>query len=128
MDHSLSSIPQKQHELSATVCGDTLYLAGGWMESSSFTNKSSKCVFTCSLPDLLTYNSLGSKIKRTFSQRRNVWIKIGNLPVVGSTLASFNGQLLAIGGRDDSWNHTTNVYGYDSHTNSWNVISQMKNK
>ena len=119
-------LPQKQQQLSAIVCGDTLYLAGGF--DSGY--KSSKSVFTCSLTDLLTSsNSLGSKIRRTFSQSKNVWKEISSLPVDRSTLASFNGQLLAIGGRDGSMNYTTvNVYRYDSHTNSWNVISQMKNK
>ena len=119
---TVSPLPQKQCELSATVCGDTLYLAGGIDNNYSYT----KSVFTCSLTDLLT--SSNSKIRRRFSQSQNVWKEISSLPVVQSTLASFNGQLLAIGGVDDSMNHTTNVYRYDSHTNSWNVINQMKNK
>ena len=114
-------LPQKQSILSATVCGDTLYLAGGL--------NTSKSVFTCSLTDLLTSsNSFGSKLRQTLSQSQNVWKEISSLPVEQSTLASFNCQLLAIGGRDDSMNRTTNVYRYDFHTNSWNVISQMKNK
>ena len=123
---TVSPLPKKQSQLSAAVCGDTLYLAGGWIDI--FT--ASKSVFACSLTDLLTSsNSLGSKKRRTFSQSRNVWKEISSLPVgKKSTLASFNGQLLAIGGSDDSRNRTTNVYRYDSHTNSWNVISQMKNK
>ena len=122
---TVSPLPQKQSELSATVCGDTLYLAGG----IHIGHTSSKSVFTCSLTDLLTSsNSLGSKIRQTFSRSKNVWKEISSLPVERSTLASFNGQLLAIGGRDDSRNYTTDVYRYDSHTNSWNVISQMKNK
>ena len=120
---TVSPLPQKQYLLSAIVCGDTLYLAGGL--DISYT----KSVFTCSLTDLLTSsNSLGSKIRQTFSQSQNVWKEISSLPVAQSTLASFNGQLLAIGGRDDSRNSTANVYRYDSHNNSWNVISQMKNK
>ena len=115
---TVSPLPQKQTELSATVCGDTLYLAGGLL--------SSKSVFTCSLPDLLTSsNSIGSK---AFFQRQSVWKEISSLPLEQSTLASFNGQLLAIGGENDSSKSTTNVYRYDSHTNSWSVISQMKNK
>ena len=39
-----------------------------------------------------------------------------------------SGHLLAIGGDHDSGNPTTDVYRYDSHTDSWHVISQMKNK
>ena len=122
---TVSPLPHKQCELSATVCGDTLYLAGGI--GSGYI--SSKYVFTCSLTDLLTSsNSLGSKIRLTFSQSQNIWKEISSLPVVHSTLASFNGQLLAIGGRVNQLNCATNVYRYDSHTNSWNVISQMKNE
>ena len=45
-----------------------------------------------------------------------------------STLASFGGDLLAIGGRDDSHEPTSAVYRYDSHTDSWTVASQMENK
>ena len=116
---TVSPLPQKQSQLSGTVCGDTLYLAGGYTKS----------VFACSLPDLLTSsNSLGSRILRTLSQRQNVWKEVSSLPVVGSTLASLNGHLLAIGGSDDSWNPTSDVYRYDPHTDSWNVVSQMKNK
>ena len=121
---TVSPLPQKQSPLSGTVCGDTLYLAGGW---GGFTP--SKSVFACSLPDLLTSsNSLGSKIRPTLSQRQNVWKEVSSLPVVQSTLASFNGHLLAIGGNKGPRNRTSDVYIYDPHTDSWNVISQMKIK
>ena len=106
-------LPQKLLSLSATVCGDSLYLAEGISEVFG-----SKSVLTCSLPDLWQPETLGS----------NVWKEISSLPVTRSTLASFGGHLLAIGGRDDSGNPTTDVYRYDSHTDSWHVISQMKNK
>ena len=115
-------LPQKQHTSSATVCGDSLYLAGGI--SGGFWSKS---VFTCSLPDLWQPETLGSRRRQTLT-RSNVWKEISSLPVTRSTLASFGGHLLAIGGRDDSENPTTDVYRYDSHTDSWHVISQMKNK
>ena len=114
-------LPKKLQLLSGIVCGDSLYLAGGFSGSSG-----SKFVFTCSLPDLWQPETLGSRIRRTLT-RSNVWKEISSLPVTGSTLASFGGHLLAIGGRDDSRNPTTDVYRYDSHTDSWHV-SQMKNK
>ena len=121
---TVSPLPQKQSPLSGTVCGDTLYLAGGLRGCTP-----SKSVFACSLPDLLTSsNSLGSRIRQTPSQRQNVWKEVSSLPVGRSTLASFNGRLLAIGGGDHSWNPTSDVYRYDPHTDSWNVVSQMKIK
>ena len=117
-------LPQKQYTLSAIVCGDSLYLAGGYTYTG---NSESKSVFTCSLPDLWQPETFGSKIRRTLT-RSNVWKEISSLPVRASTLASFDGHLLAIGGWYDSWNPTTDVYRYDSHTDSWHIISQMKNK
>ena len=115
---TVSSLPQKQYALSTAVCGDTLYLAGGF-------NVASKSVFSCPLPNLLPFKSLGSILRRSFSQS---WKEISSLPVGDSTLVSFNGQMLAIGGRSDSKNYTTNIYRYDPLANVWNVISQMKNK
>ena len=119
---TVCSLPQKLHSSSGIVCGDSLYLAGGYTRYSQ-----PKSVFTCSLPDLWQPETLGSRIRRTLT-RSNVWKEISSLPVTGSTLASFGGHLLAIGGEDDSENSTTDVYRYDSHTDSWHVISQMKNK
>ena len=115
-------LPQKLQSSSAIVCGDSLYLAGGTNKGSG-----SKSVFTCSLPDLWQPETLGSRIRQTLT-RSNVWKEISSLPVTRSTLASFGGHLLAIGGTDDSMTPTTDVYRYDSHTDSWHVISQMKNK
>ena len=114
-------LPRTMKSLIGIVCGDSLYLGGG------LTRGGSKSVFTCSLPDLWQPTTLGSRIRPALT-RSNVWKEISSLPVTRSTLASFGGHLLAIGGKDDSWNSTTDVYRYDSHTDSWHVITQMKNE
>ena len=120
----VSPLPQKLSELSGTVCGDTLYLAGGLLNYSL-----SKSVFTCTIPDLMTSpNTLGSRIRRKIFRSQNVWRVISSLPVTESTLVSFSGDLLAIGGEDGSGCPTSDVYRYDSRTDSWNVVSRMKNK
>ena len=111
-------LPQKQCSLSGAVCGDSLYLTGGL---------GSKSVFTCSFPDLWQPQTLGSRIQRRLP-KLNVWKEISSLPVTRFTLASFSGHLLAIGGENDTRNPTSDVYRYDCHTDSWHVISQMKNK
>ena len=126
---TVSPLPQKLSQLSATVCGDTLYLAGGRTKVFTGFSSPSKSVFTCSIPDLMTSaNTLGSRIRRTFSRTQNIWREISSLPVTWCTLVSFSGDLLAAGGWDGSGNPTTDIYRYDSHTDSWNVVSQMKNK
>ena len=126
---TVSPLPRRISSLSATVCGDTLYLAGGFTGIFEL----SKSVFSCSIPDLLMTpvtppNTLGSRTRQTFSQSQSVWREISSLPVTGSTLVSFSGELLAIGGNDGSENPTSDVYRYDSHIDSWIVVSQMKNK
>ena len=115
----VASLPEKCSSLTATVLGDRLYLAGGYPRSKS--------VFTCSLPHLLTPDTLGSRLRRlTLSPRQNVWKRVSSLPVTASTLVSFGGHLLAVGGSDDK--PTSNVYRYDSHADSWTVASQMNKK
>ena len=121
---TVTSLPRELSELSGVICGDTLYLAGGVQH----VFLPSRSVFSCSLSNLLPTSSLGSRLRRTLSQSQNVWKQIKPLPVVVSTLASFNAHLLAIGGWTDSMNPTSDVYRYDFHTDSWDVVSQMKNK
>ena len=117
----VASLPEKCNLLTATVFGDRLYLAGGYPRSKS--------VFTCSLPHLLPPDTLGSRLQRqTLSPSQNVWKKVSSLPVTDSTLVSFGGHLLAVGGRDDSDNPTSHVYRYNSTTDSWTLATRMKKK
>ena len=120
----VTSLPEGCTRLTATVFGDRLYLAGGVTGFAGY--QPSKSVFTCSLPDLLPPDTLGSRLRRqTLSPSQNVWKKVSSLPVTASTLVSFGGHLLAVGGDIIP---TSNVYRYDSHAHSWTVASQMKKK
>ena len=107
----VTSFPQKSPFLSATSIGDTLYITGH-----------GNSVFTCSIPDLLLSAPTGS------SPVPYVWKSINNLPVKDSTLVSFGGHLLAIGGDMGGDRPTFNVHRYDFSTNSWTVTSQLKKK
>ena len=121
-----SSLPHPFNWASATICGDRLYMLGG-----NDTNDKTKLVLTCSLPDLLHScqpSSLGGRLKRalTRADQHQVWQKVANMPVYWSTCTTINGQLLAVGGRDSSYNSDTDaVYRYDPTSNSWEVISHM---
>ena len=117
-------LPKKCSLLTGTVCGDTVYMAGGNGEYSPI-----KHVFSCPLSDFSLRNTFRSKLRR-LSRGYNGWQKIGTLPVVHSTLVSFGDQLLAIGGSavDDSEMPTTDVHRYDSSTDTWTVVSQIKSK
>ena len=119
-----SELPHPFHSASATVCGDNLYLVGGWDESGL-----TKSVLTCSLSALVQSAkpaTLGGRSEKAFSQTEQVWREVASLPVVLSTCASLNGQLIAVGGRDSHNEKSTNsVYAYDPTTDRWDVISTM---
>ena len=106
---SVSRLPQKCSNLSGAVFQDMLYMTGG--------PETSKSVFTCSLPDLWSPTASLSPSQ--------VWKEI---ELDRSSLVQFGGQLLAIGGRDDSGKSTSNIYRYDPHSDSWTIITHMKNK
>ena len=113
----VASLPENCSLLTAAVFEDKLYLAEG--VTSLYASKS---VFTCSLPDLLTVGVQWRPSLHPF------WRNINSLPVTLSTLVSFGGHLLAVCGRDDSDNPTSEIYRYDSHTDSWTLASTINNK
>ena len=111
--------------ISGTICGDQLYLGGGCIGLA----EASKSVLTCSLTDLLPPQSLGVRLRTlSLATKPGVWREIKNLPVTRSTLTTLGGHLLAIGGRSDSDSSTADVHCYDHQTDSWHVVSKMKNK
>ena len=117
-------LPKKCSLFSGAVCGDTLYMAGGNEELSP-----SNYVFACPVSDFSIRYTIRSRLRRL--SRGNIgWRKICSLPVVESTLVTFRGDLLAIGGKkvDDSEQCTTDIYRYDSEKDSWAVINQINNE
>ena len=110
--------------ISGTICGDQLYLAGGYVDYG----KLSKSVLSCSLTDLLPPQSLGARLRTlSLADKTGVWRQARHLPVTLSTLTTLGGHLLAVGGEDDSRKSTAAVHCYDTCTDSWCVVSHMKN-
>ena len=118
-------LPHPFCRMSATICGDQLYLAGGHDDGGT----PFKSVLTCSLPDLLRSQSLGAKLcTLSLANEPGVWRHIKELPVTRSTLTTLRGHLIAIGGVDYSNKSTADIRCYDPQTNSWHVITKMKTK
>ena len=115
-----SPLPHPFGWVSGTICGDKLYLAGGFVEVAEPT----KSVLTCSVSDLLSPPSLGTS-SLSLANKTGVWQRAGDLPVTESTIITMRGHLLAIGGVDDSGRAAT-VHCYDNDTDSWRVVSEMK--
>ena len=116
-----SSLPSAFRFASATICQDRIYLLGYDMSDEP------RSVLACSMADLLQScrpQSLGARLETLTLQ--GVWHRVADLPVRSSSCATLCGQLLAVGGCDDSFeNLTTAIHQYNPATNSWEVISHM---
>ena len=109
----VASIPYPYAWASATICGEQVYVLGGFKEGDAVT----KSVLTCSLAKLL------QSCRETSPD--SVWLRIADVPVYQSTCAAVSGELVAVGGRDAEGKTISSVYQYNSTANSWNVISNM---
>ena len=120
-----TSLPHPLYQVSATLCGDQVYMLGGFYQNGKY----SKSVFTCSLAALLQScqpHSLGGRLKNlVLASRPKVWHQLADTPVTLSTCASLHGQLLAVGGCDSDDKETTAIHMYNTTTKSWEVISHM---
>ena len=108
-----ASLPHPYSWASATICGDHLYMLGGFDDGGC-----TKSVLTCSLTELL--RSCGE------SSTDSVWSRIADAPVVWSTCTAVGGELVAVGGRDTTeYKYTSAVYKYNMISKSWDVITDM---
>ena len=117
-------LPKPMWVASTTVCGDRVYMLGGWDKNHA--------AFACSLSDLL--HSCKSAKSSTLSRRRTrhssrdeagVWKKLACLPVTWFACVTVNNQLLLIGGMGLDNQPVADVHVYNSLTDSWEVISHM---
>ena len=117
-----SNLPHPLFQATATVCGDQVYMLGGWDQSGQY----SKSVFTSSLAALFQSGSLGARMKTlSLASGPKVWHQLADTPVTLSTCASLRGRLLAVGGKDSDGKRTTAVHAYNTTTNSWEIVSRM---
>ena len=120
-----SSLPHPLYCASATLCGDQIYMLGGYDQN----DKKAKSVFTCSLAALLQSCQPQSFVARlktlSLASRPKVWHQLADTPVTFSTCASLHGRLLAVGEKDSNDEDKTAIHMYNTTTNSWEVISHM---
>ena len=119
--HTATELPEPLGACSMTVCGDRIYLLGGFDKN----NQCSQSIYSCSLTTLLM--SVGGRIARALSRSstNNTWTRVADLPVLGATAVSLYGQLIAVGGEVSRSKRTSDIRRYNPSTNSWEVISHM---
>ena len=124
---TVASLPHPVSGAVATICGDRLYLGGGF---GTGVGNPTKSVVMCEVGDLLQSRPQSPAPRLGLSSSPPVWKKVASLPVYNSSLVTFQGQLLAVGGSNTLSNtsSTSEVRQYDATTDSWNVISQMRLK
>jgi N-acetylneuraminic acid mutarotase len=130
--HTAANLPQPLDQVaigsSIALCGDLVYLLGGFNKDHHPVNS----VYSCSLISLLSSTgstSLGGRLVSTLtrSSKGSPWNRVADLPaaVKFTTAVSLHGRLLAIGGHDLEGKPTTAVHMYQPTTDSWEVISHM---
>ena len=117
---TVASLPHPLRNATATICGDRLYLGGGFG-----TGGATKSVLMCEVKDLLQSKPQSQATRAGHSESCQVWKEVAPLPVTLSSLVTFQGHLLAVGGYGDA-GYTSEVRQYDAATNYWSVISQMR--
>jgi len=119
--HKGADLPEHLCEMSATVCGGRLYLAGG-LGLKGATHS----VYSCSVTMLL--RSCGLQQLEEFepaTTELEVWSKESEvLPWNRCTLITLNDQLLAIGGVDSHRNPTDEIAFY--HQKKWYVVGRLR--
>ena len=103
------SLPHPYTEASVTICGDRLYLLGGYDDKDR-----TKSVVACSVTDLLFLPATS----------RPVWRRVTDVPAYHSTCAAVNGELLAVGGYNEETAMDA-IHMYNPSTNTWDQIGNM---
>ena len=121
-----ANLPEPHSCYSLTVCGENLYMLGGWDLYAP-----TRSVVSCSLSALFqSCNSPPTQPEMSsppMSPKIQVWSKLSDLPVTSSTAVSLKGQLLAIGGSEPHTGSTmTAAYAYDPIENEWKIIGQLR--
>ncbi len=104
---SANSLPVAMAALSATICGDYVYI-------HPYTiNAEKTSVYKCSLKQLVESGPCSA-----------IWAEITSLPVSFSSLVTVNGHVLAVGGVEaNDQDCTINIHQYTN--TSWTVVGHM---
>ena len=115
-----SPLPYKIYKATTTLCGETLYLMGGYTDSND-----NHSVISCQLRDLLEQSTLSIQRQPSSSTATHskVWQNIPDLPVWTSACATIQGHVLAIGGEDKQGKSSSVIYRYVQQKNEWTVVN-----
>ena len=123
-----SPLPRPLTSISGAVYGDRIFLGGFFCATSPYTFSPSQSVLTCSLSSLAASPVLQARQQNDVAaSQTSPWKALHKLPVICSTLTTFNGNLVAVGG-EIFGKYSAKVYRYDPHTDSWLASGEVENE
>ena len=118
-----SSLLHPYSEATLGICGNRLYMLGGYDDEHGQTHS----VLTCSIPELLQNctHTLAEELQTLTLDKKQVWRHVANVPHTLSTCSILYGRLAAVGGQGKNGAATTNIITYDERTDSWQAMADM---
>ena len=122
---SIASSPTHPfYEATISICGERLYMLGGYGEDQTGKTHS---VFSCSVPELLQScqpQPLAGKLRTAPANQSTIWRCVADAPHYRSSCATLCGQLVAVGGYE-AGKDTSAIAGYNETTDSWEATGHM---
>ena len=118
-----SSLTHPFYLATLSICGERLYMLGGWDQTDCKT----RCVLSCIVPELLQScqpQPLAGKLRTAPASQSTIWSYVTDVPYYYSSCATLRGQLVAVGGYIAGKNVTT-ITGYNETTDSWEDVGDM---
>ena len=106
----VASLPNKMYRANGCLCGEFVYILGGFNYDEASNQIASKIAFAVSLSTLI----------KSQANEENVFRSIEDLPYVRSVCTTFCNRVFAIGGtKDGNCEPTNEVYLYHPQNNLW---------
>lgn len=113
------SLPHAGTGLSAVVCGDQLYMLGGYTQAGHMSCQ----VYMCSLSLLAQQSaSLSTLLKAKKFSDEVVWRSTADLPAFQCACVCLGGHLVAVGGCDKDYNPSNQLWYYTLNGNAWHKL------
>ena len=118
-----NSLPHPFSLATISICGERLYMLGGFDQTGY---RGTHSVLCCSVRELLQSCQTQPTLflRTTPADETTIWKHVDDAPHYSSSCATFCGQLLAIGGYESGEN-TSTINGYNETTDSWEAMGQM---
>ena len=118
-----SSLTCPLTEATISICGERLYMLGGWDQTGYWTHS----VLSCSIPELLQScqtQPLAGKLRTAPANKSTIWRQVADAPHYLSSCATLCGQPVAVGGWE-ALESTSAISVYNETTDSWEAMGNM---